>query len=53
MQQFSVEQEFDIAKIKAKLERTSVKACDFFKVDDLLMEAFTTALQQANATVTV
>ena len=43
--------EYDIVEIEKKLTRTTVKACDFFKTNDLLLQNFEQALAQICATI--
>ena len=37
--------EYDLYEIERKLERTYVKACEFFETNDLLIEKFDLALK--------
>ena len=43
--------EYDIAEIEKKLTRTTVKACDFFATNDLLLQSFDEALQAISVTI--
>ena len=36
--------EYNLAEIEKKLTRTTVKACNFFATNDLLLQSFETAL---------
>jgi len=41
--------EYNLAEIQAKLDRTTVRACDFFATNDLLLQGFSAALQAVSS----